>query len=106
MNGQQALDLLRERHPDVMLLDLVLPGKDGFQVLKEKSQDAEISVIPVIVISSLDPVGTPIISNSIEITRKGGVSIKDLLASIQAVSEILAAPGRPKDRESTTAAPA
>lgn len=106
MNGQQALDLLRDRHPDVMLLDLVLPGKDGFQVLKEKTQDEEIRDIPVIVISSLDPVGTPIISNSIEITRKGGLSIKDLLASIQAVSEILAAPGRPKDRGSTAADPA
>ena len=104
MNGQQALDMMRERHPDAVLLDLVLPGKDGFQVLTEKGQDVEIRDIPVIIISSLDPVGTPIISSSIEITRKGGLSIKDLLGSIQAVSEILAAPGRTKDRGSPAAA--
>ncbi|MCD6289694.1 MAG: hybrid sensor histidine kinase/response regulator, partial [Anaerolineae bacterium] len=41
-SGQQALHLLRQRHPDVMLLDLIMPGKDGFRVLQEKSLDPTI----------------------------------------------------------------
>jgi hypothetical protein len=35
-DGQRALSMLRRRHPDVMLLDLTMPGMSGFQVLDEK----------------------------------------------------------------------
>src|SRR5205085_4057298 len=53
-NGRRALDLLRERQPDVMLLDLVMPGMDGFQVLQAKALDPAIANIPVVVTSSKD----------------------------------------------------
>jgi CheY-like chemotaxis protein len=88
-SGQRALNLLRERQPDVMLLDLIMPGMDGFQVLQEKSRDASIRDIPVIVISATDPTGEPIVSDTLTVTRGGGLSMRDLLACIQAVSEVL-----------------
>ncbi len=88
-NGPRALALLRERKPDVMLLDLVMPGMDGFQVLQEKSQDATVRDIPVVVISSRDPSGEPVVSETLTVTRAGGLSISNLLACIRAVSEIL-----------------
>jgi signal transduction histidine kinase/CheY-like chemotaxis protein len=88
MSGQRALRLLRERQPDVMLLDLVMPGMDGFQVLQEKSQDARIQRIPVVVITSRDPYGRPIVSDTLGVTRGGGLSVGDLLGCIQAISEI------------------
>jgi len=50
-----------QRHPDVLLLDLVMPGMDGFQVLEEMKQDPAIRDIPVIVISSRDPSGDPVV---------------------------------------------
>ena len=62
-NGQHALDLLRQRQPDVMLLDLVMPDLDGFAVLREKDLDDSIRDIPVIIVSSNDPSGTPIVSD-------------------------------------------
>ncbi|HSS18738.1 MAG TPA: response regulator transcription factor [Pyrinomonadaceae bacterium] len=37
-NGQQALDLIKELAPDVVLLDLTMPGLSGFEVLKETSE--------------------------------------------------------------------
>lgn len=92
-NGQRALGLLRQRRPDVMLLDLIMPGMDGFQVLQEKGQDSSIQDIPVIIISSRDPGGEPIVSNVLTVTRGGGLSARDLLACIQAVSEILSPSG-------------
>ena len=88
-NGQRALSLLRERQPDVMLLDLIMPGMDGFPVLREKSRDPAIRQIPVIVISAKDPTGEPIVSDTLTVTRGGGLSVSDLLACIQAVSEVL-----------------
>jgi len=88
-SGRRALSLLRERQPDVMLLDLIMPGMDGFQVLQEKSRDASIREIPVIVISATDPTGEPIVSDTLTVARGGGLSMRDILACIQAVSEVL-----------------
>jgi len=96
-SGQRALSLLRQRHPDVMLLDLIMPGMDGFRVLQEKSQDSTIREIPVVVISARDPTGEPIVSDTLTVTRGGGLSVRDLLACIQAVSEILAPSVQPDD---------
>jgi CheY-like chemotaxis protein len=88
-NGQRALDMLRTRRPDVMLLDLVMAGMDGFQVLEEKGRDPTIRDIPVIVISSRDPAGDPVVSNTLTITHGRGLSTRNLLAFIRATGEIL-----------------
>jgi len=88
-NGQRALDMLRTRRPDVMLLDLVMAGMDGFQVLEEKGRDPVIRDIPVIVISSRDPTGDPVVSNTLTVTHGRGLSVRNLLACIQAIGEIL-----------------
>jgi signal transduction histidine kinase/CheY-like chemotaxis protein len=98
MTGQQALAMLRERRPDVMLLDLVLPGMNGFQVIKEKSLDPAIRDIPVVVVSSLDPTGSPILSDFLNISKSGGLSVKDLMACISAISEILYPRSQPAAR--------
>jgi DNA-binding response OmpR family regulator len=39
-NGQEALDQIKEGHFDVMLLDLMMPELDGFQVLQQIQNDA------------------------------------------------------------------
>jgi signal transduction histidine kinase/CheY-like chemotaxis protein len=89
-SGARALGLLRERRPDAMLLDLVMPGMDGFQVLQQKSLDPSLREIPVVVISSRDPSGEPVVSETIAVTRAGGLSVRDLVNCIRAVSEALA----------------
>jgi CheY-like chemotaxis protein len=95
-SGQRALSLL-QRRPDVMLLDLIMPGMDGFQLLQEKERDASVRDIPVVIVSSRDPEGEPIVSDHLTISRAGGLSLRNLLACIQAVSEILS-PLQPGDR--------
>ena len=89
-SGQEALALLRARKPDLLLLDLVMPGMDGFAVLAEKRKDAELRNIPVLVISALDPGGQPIIAPSLLATRSGGLSLPDFLRAAMALSEVLA----------------
>ena len=51
LNGQQALEYLAQESFDLILLDLVMPGKDGFDVLKEIKTRA--ITIPIIVNSNL-----------------------------------------------------
>lgn len=53
-NGQQALDMVGCRHYDLILLDIIMPVMDGFQVLAQLKADASLRDIPIIVISSLD----------------------------------------------------
>lgn len=88
--GQRALSMLRSRRPDVLLLDLMMPGMNGFQVLEEKAQDPAIAAIPVIIISSLDPAGDPLIGNTLTVTHGVGFSQRNLVACIHALGEILA----------------
>jgi len=53
-DGQQALEMLRTKSFDVVLLDLVMPKVNGFQVLEQMKADSTLQHIPVIVISSED----------------------------------------------------
>jgi DNA-binding response OmpR family regulator len=48
-SGKAALDLIRSEKPDIMLLDMIMPGMDGFEVLKELRT---FSALPVIAFSA------------------------------------------------------
>lgn len=51
-NGRDALDLMRAEHPDVVVLDLMMPVLSGWDVLRERADDAALRSIPVIVVSA------------------------------------------------------
>lgn len=53
-NGEDALKRIRELEPFAMLLDVMLPGKDGWEVLQEVKSDPELKDIPVIMCSVID----------------------------------------------------
>lgn len=52
-DGQEAIEVLQSFVPDIILLDLVMPRKDGFVALAEIRQDPRLKNIPVIVASNL-----------------------------------------------------
>jgi DNA-binding response OmpR family regulator len=54
-DGEEALNLLTEQgiKPDAILLDLILPKKNGFEVLETIRQDPTLEKLPVIIISNL-----------------------------------------------------
>ena len=52
-DGEEALQLIRSERPDMIILDLIMPKLQGFDVLTILKQDALTSAIPVIVLSSL-----------------------------------------------------
>jgi diguanylate cyclase (GGDEF)-like protein len=53
-SGEQALVLAREKAPDAILLDVVLPGLDGFEVCRQLKADALTRDIPVLFVTSND----------------------------------------------------
>jgi len=54
VNGREALELLRAETFDLVLLDILMPEVDGFQVLREMKDDRVLRDLPVIVISAMD----------------------------------------------------
>lgn len=53
MDGEAVFDELAKRKPDLILLDLLLPKKNGFDVLKEVKERLEWKSIPVVILSNL-----------------------------------------------------
>jgi CheY-like chemotaxis protein len=51
-DGSTALEIARELHPDVIVLDLMLPGISGYDVLEALQRDAETTDIPVLVLTA------------------------------------------------------
>lgn len=52
-NGEQALELARSVRPDIILLDLMLPGVSGYDILADLKKDPDFNRIPVIILSNL-----------------------------------------------------
>lgn len=54
MDGSVALGVIQKMRPDLVLLDLMLPKRDGIDVLKDIKADRDLENLPVIVLSNLD----------------------------------------------------
>ncbi len=52
-DGEVALPVTKEFLPDIIVLDLILPKKHGFEVLQELKADPELKPIPVVILSNL-----------------------------------------------------
>ncbi len=102
VDGVEGLEFMRETPPDLVLLDILMPRKDGMQVLEEKKSDAAIKDIPVIIISNS---GQPV-----EIDRARELGAKDFLIKaifepsevLEKVEKVLASEGKVLSLENNT----
>ncbi len=92
--GQQALDLARRHHPDILLLDVNLPDLDGFEVCRRLKADPELADIGVLIVTSTYTDGE---SQAAGLERGADgyiarpISNRELLARIQALLRLRAA---------------
>ncbi len=70
-DGEDGIKKAREYSPNLILLDIVMPKKDGFEVMEELAADQELKKIPVIIVSNS---GQPV-----EIERVKKLGAKDWL---------------------------
>ena len=52
-NGEDALATVAERQPDLILLDVMMPGMDGFEVCRRLKQDDKTRMIPIVMVTAL-----------------------------------------------------
>ena len=81
-NGERALVSVQRERPDLILLDILMPGMDGFQVCRALKADERLRDIPVIFVSALDEVFDKVTAFSI-----GGV---DYIQKPFQVEEVMA----------------
>jgi len=86
--GKEGLEMVRREHPDLVLLDLMMPQIDGWEVYQQMKSDSALKTIPVIVVTakaqSIDKVlGLQIAKVDDYITKP--FSPQDLLASVDKV---------------------
>jgi len=53
IDGEEGVKKIKEKKPDLVLLDLILPGIDGFEVLSIVKNDPALAQIPIIILSNL-----------------------------------------------------
>lgn len=53
LDGEVGIRLAQDERPDLILLDIILPKKNGFEVMEELKKDERTSRIPVIILSNL-----------------------------------------------------
>jgi PAS domain S-box-containing protein len=90
-NGEDAIDMAKRLHPNVITLDLMLPVKDGWQVLKELKRHPLCKFIPIIIVSIVDEKNLGFSMGAVDYFVKP-VSRFDLLQAIERV-HILPKPG-------------
>jgi signal transduction histidine kinase/CheY-like chemotaxis protein len=56
-SGEEGLELARAEHPDVILLDVIMPGMDGWAVLEALKSDPQLAAVPVIMVTIADERG-------------------------------------------------
>ena len=89
--GQEAIALLLSEHPDLMLLDLVMPEANGEEVLAAMRQHSEVASVPVIIISAKEPANANVpLYAPIRIAKGDGLRLGEIARVLQASLSALA----------------
>lgn len=87
VDGDDALEQARRELPDLVLLDLIMPKRQGFDVLRALKADAATAAIPVIVMSSLGQetdVAMALAAGAVAYLEKGAVAPAQIIAAVEA----------------------
>ena len=104
-SGEQALEMARSDPPDLVLLDVVMSGMDGWQVLERLRGEDRTAGIPILFVSAQDLVDRPPESQLLVTTLGEGLSINQLLQCSMMLPELLLSPeGKPGPELAQTAA--
>jgi CheY-like chemotaxis protein len=87
-NGEEALEALRTMKPDLILLDLIMPKVQGFEVLRSVKENPATAHIPVIVLSNLGQEGDvkrAMESGATAYFVKANLTLEDMVTQVESV---------------------
>ena len=87
-DGELGIEIAKKKSPDLILLDLVLPKKSGFEVLQELKKDSITTNIPIIVLTNLEgteDIERVLANGATTYLVKANYSAHDVVAKIEQV---------------------
>jgi len=84
-DGQEALEVMNNRIPDLILLDIQMPKMDGYAFILKKSSDPAFAGIPVIVLTAMDKTEPLFKRHGVTSYLLKPINTQDLLDKIQAI---------------------
>lgn len=86
-DGAAGLDMMRAEKPDLLMLDVLMPGMDGFAVIDAMQSSADLADVPIVLISAKGASEsiTPAIEGRISLERHAGYTPLELAAYVQAL---------------------
>ena len=91
VNGDDGLRKAREERPDLVLLDVIMPVKDGFSAAEQFKKDPELSDIPVIMLTSFSTKGS---GSGIPLSKGYALETEDYIDKPVTPEELLAIVGK------------
>lgn len=86
LDAERASASLNTRKPDLILLDIILPGKNGFELLREIKADARYSDVPVVILSNLgdeEEIKQGMSLGAVDYLVKADYDLMDLVRSVE-----------------------
>lgn len=96
--GQRALEMARTEKPDIILLDLMLPGVSGYDILADLKKDPELTRIPVIILSNLgqqEDIDKGLQLGATDFMIKSNFTLDEVSAKMKGILEKTAPPATP-----------
>lgn len=90
-DGEEALRMAREQKPDLILLDLIMPKKDGFETLRELKADASLKDVRVVVFSNLsqdEDVKRVMDAGAFDYIVKANISLQEMVTRVKGYLEL------------------
>ena len=88
-SGQEGLDLMQQKKPDLLLLDLMMPGINGWDVYRAIKADATLADVPVIVITAKIPPADLVIVQGLPPAEDYITKPFDIASLIRAIEKLL-----------------
>jgi two-component system chemotaxis response regulator CheY len=104
-DGAAALAILEGWRPDAILLDLLMPGMNGYTFLKRLAVAESVREVPVIVITGKGAEDEMIVAGRLEVTRPGGLSVGELVRCVKATLDEIGSPVAASTGEGSRGAP-
>jgi DNA-binding response OmpR family regulator len=85
-NGENGIKMAREKKPDIILLDLIMPVKDGFETLKELKADPTLKDIKVVILSNLsqeEDKKRVLDMGAVDYVVKANISLREMVALVR-----------------------
>ncbi|MHB1416108.1 MAG: ATP-binding protein [Chloroflexota bacterium] len=103
-SGEEALALMQQWRPDVVLLDLALPGMSGYDLAEQMRADRTLQRVHVIAVTARDDLSLGVLADGVFLIRGDGLRADELLSGLKEnLKKLMASPGSAQERAATPA---